>query len=120
MNINRVTLVGFAGKDAKMSGTPGGTIIAKLSLATSKRHKDGQDKTQWHTCVAFGRTADYVAKIQTGDHVLLEGELTYREYERTIETESGPVRVEWPITEVVIESISVLERKSSKEKRGAA
>jgi single-strand DNA-binding protein len=124
MNINRVTLVGFAGKDAKTSTTPGGTIITKLSLATTKRYKDGQDrwqeKTQWHTCVAFGRTADYVAKIQTGDHVILEGELTHREYERTIETESGPVRVEWPITEVVIESISVLERKISKEKRGAA
>jgi hypothetical protein len=50
----------------------------------------------------------------------IEGELVYRGYERTIETDSGPVKVQWPITEVVIDSISVLDRSNSKEKRGAA
>ena len=124
MNINRVTLAGFAGRDAKTSATPGGTIVTKLSVATTKRYKDSrekwQEKTQWHTCVAYGRTADYAAKIQTGAHVFIEGEQVYREYERTIETDSGPVKVQWPITEVVIDSVSVIDRSNSKEKRGAA
>jgi single-stranded DNA-binding protein len=65
--------------------------VAKLSVATTKRYKDAegswQGKTQWHTCIAYSGTADYCAKIQTGDHVFVEGELIYREYERTIETE---------------------------------
>ena len=69
---------------------------------------------------AYGPAADYAAKIQTGDHVFLEGELTYREYERTVETESGPVKVPWPVTEIVIETLSVIDRKRKQDERGAA
>jgi single-strand DNA-binding protein len=54
MNINRVTLVGFAGKDARSSSTQNGKSITKLSVATTKRYKDAheqwQEKTQWHDC----------------------------------------------------------------------
>jgi single-stranded DNA-binding protein len=77
-------------------------------------------KTQWHDCVAHGPIAERAAKIQTGDHVFLEGELVYREYERTIETDGGPVKVHWPVTEIVIGTISVIDRKQNREQRGAA
>ena len=124
MNINRVTLCGYTGKDARTSASQNGRNTAKLSVATSKRYKeangDWQERTQWHTCICYGPTADYAAKIQTGTHVFIEGELVYREYERTIETESGPVKVPWPITQVIIDSISVLDRKDRQERRGAA
>ena len=40
MNINRVTLAGFAGKDARSSSTLNGRSITKLSIATTKRYKD--------------------------------------------------------------------------------
>jgi single-strand DNA-binding protein len=124
MTINRVTLAGFTGKDARTSSTQKGRSMAKLSVATAKHYKDAeghwQEKTQWHSCIAYGPTADYAGKIQAGAHVFLEGELVYREYERTIETDSGPVKVPWPVTEIVIDSISVLERKEKQERRGAA
>jgi single-strand DNA-binding protein len=117
MYLNRVTLVGFTGRDAK-TATPGGKNITRLSVATTKRYKDAQDqwqeKTQWHSCVAYAGTADVCAKIQTGTHVFIEGELTYREYERTIETDNGPVKVQWPVTEIVIETVKVLDRKAEK------
>jgi single-strand DNA-binding protein len=97
MNINRVTLCGHTGKDARTSASQNGRNMTKLSVATSKRYKDAagvwQEKTQWHMCVCYGPTADYAAKIQTGAHVFIEGELVDREYERTIETESGPVKI---------------------------
>jgi single-strand DNA-binding protein len=99
MNINRVTIVGFAGKDAKTSATQGGKPMTKLSIATTKRYKDAagvwQEKTQWHECVAYGSTGDYAARILRGAHVMIEGELAHREYERTIETDNGPVKVPW-------------------------
>jgi single-strand DNA-binding protein len=124
MNINRVTLCGHTGKDARTSANQNGRNMTRLSVATSKRYKnvngDWQEKTQWHTCISYGPTADYAAKIQTGAHVFIEGELVYREYERTIETDSGPVKVPWPVTEVVMDSISVLDRKDRQERRGAA
>lgn len=123
MTINRVTLAGFAGKDAKSSTTHSGRSVTKLSIATTKRYKDvegnWQEKTQWHNCVAFGSTADYAAKTQTGSYVFIEGELVYREYERTLESETGCVKIQWPITEIIIESVSVIDRKE-KERPGAA
>ena len=124
MNINRITLCGYTGKEAKTTATQNGRNISRLSVATTKRYKDArqewQEKTQWHTCVAYGSTADYTAKIATGAHVFLEGELIYREYERMIETESGPVKVPWPVTEIVIETICVIDRRQKQERRGAA
>jgi single-strand DNA-binding protein len=124
MSINRVILAGFAGKDARCSSMKNGRRITKFSIATTKRYKDAQEqwqeKTQWHDCVAYnGPVADSAAKIQTGDHVCLEGELVHREYERTIETDSGPIKVRWPVTEIVIGSVSV-NRKQNREQRGAA
>jgi single-strand DNA-binding protein len=124
MNFNRVTLAGFTGKDAWSSSTQNGKSMTKLSVATTKRYKDAQqqwkEKTQWHNCVVYGATAEYCAKIQTGAHVFIEGELIYREYERTLETEEGPIKVLWPVTEIVIESVSLLSRKDKQEGRGAA
>ena len=124
MNINRVTLVGFTGKDAQNTSTQNGRSVTRLSVATTKRYKDAegswQQKTQWHSCVAYGPAADYAAKIQTGAHVLLEGEVIYREYDRTIETDNGSVKVQWPVTEIVIDSISLLDRKEKQEREGAA
>ena len=52
--------------------------------------------------------------------VFIEGELVYREYDRTIETDNGPVKVQWPVTEIVIESVSVINRKDREERKGAA
>jgi len=124
MTINRITLAGFTGKDARSSSTQNGRSMTKLSVATTKRYKDAheqwQEKTQWHTCIAYGPAADYAARIQTGDHVFLEGELIYREYERTVETDGGPIKVQWPVTEIVVDSISVINRKEKQERRGAA
>jgi single-strand DNA-binding protein len=124
MTINRITLAGFTGKDARSSSMQNGRRMTKLSVATTKRYKDAQqqwqEKTQWHSCVAYGPTAEYAARIQTGHHIFLEGELIYREYERTVETDSGPIKVQWPVTEIVIDSISVIDRKEKQERRGAA
>ena len=92
MNINRVTIAGIAGKKALQYSTQNGKSMTKLSLATTKRYKDAecnwQERTQLHTAIAYGIIADYAAKIRTGDHVFVEGELAYRGYDRTIKTET--------------------------------
>jgi single-strand DNA-binding protein len=118
MFMNRIILIGFTGKQAKHQTLPGGRSVTRLSLATSKRYKDGEEwkeKTQWHDCVLYGPVADFAAKIAKGAHVAIEGELTHREYERTIETASGPINVQWPVSEVVCRSIKLLNRSSETE-----
>jgi single-strand DNA-binding protein len=125
MFLSRITLIGFTGQEPKTFTTPSGKEITRLSVATTRRYQqdsEWKEKTQWHDCVFFGGAAQYAANLPKGTHVLVEGELTYREYSRTIESESVPVNVQWPVAEIVVESIKVLDRrkKETTEREGAA
>jgi single-strand DNA-binding protein len=116
MFLNRTTLIGFTGQDPRTSATQAGREITRLSVATTRRYQqdsEWNEKTQWHHCVLYGKTAQFAATLSKGVHVLIEGELTYREYTRTLETESGSIQVQWPITEIVVESIKLLDRKKT-------
>jgi single-stranded DNA-binding protein len=51
MSINRVTLAGFTGKDARSSSTQNGKSLTWLSVATTKRYKGAQQQRvngEWH------------------------------------------------------------------------
>ena len=83
--LNKVTLIGYTGKAVEQKYTPGGTAVARVSVATSKRVKkneEWQSVTQWHDCVLFGKAAEssYIAGIQKGTQVFVEGELQHRKY----------------------------------------
>src|SRR5580698_10173937 len=90
-NLNRITILGNTGKDQpKHSATANGKQVTRLTVATNKRLKNdaGQWTTEavWHKVVCWGDSATYVSRIQPGSLVFLEGEMTYRDYEREIET----------------------------------
>jgi hypothetical protein len=66
--MNRVTLVGFTGAEAKHTATQGGKEITRFSLATTKRYKSGnewKDNTQWHDCVVYN------ASVKAAEGILL-------------------------------------------------
>jgi single-strand DNA-binding protein len=112
--MNRITLIGFTGQDAKPAATQTGKEITRFALATTKRYQqdaEWKEKTYWHDCVVYGGYAPFAAKLLKGTHIAIEGELTYREYNRTIETETAAVNVAWPVTEIVVDSITILNRK---------
>ena len=55
---NRITLIGFIGKDAQTRYTPGGTACTRFSLATNVSWKDKatdayQTRTEWHSIVVI-------------------------------------------------------------------
>jgi single-strand DNA-binding protein len=105
--VNKVLLLGNVGKDPEITSTNGGTLVAKLSLATSERFKDKQgewqDRTEWHNLVAYARGAeilrDYVHK---GSKLYVEGRLTTRSWD---DKESGKKIYR---TEIVVGDISLL------------
>jgi len=114
--LNNVTLIGYTGKPVEQKYTAGGTAVARVSVATSKRFKKGeewQSVTQWHECVLFGKAAEssYITGIQKGTQVFVEGELQHRKYERTI----GKEKVEWPVTEIVVGSLKKLGKAAKAE-----
>ncbi len=85
LNMNRVTLLGHAGRDPEVRSLTSGGRTASFTLATTQMWKDreGQpaESTEWHRIVVYGATVDIVEKmLRKGDAVLVEGRLTSREY----------------------------------------
>ena len=85
LDINRVTLLGRAGRDPEIRTLPGGDPTAWFSLATTEKWKrrDGQpaESTEWHRIVVYGGAVKAVeAMVRKGSGVLVEGRLTVREY----------------------------------------
>lgn len=118
--LNKVTLIGYTGKAVEQKYTPGGTAVARVSVATSKRVKkndEWQSVTQWHECVLFGKPAEseYIITIAKGTQVFVEGELQHRKFQKTV----GKEKVEWPVTEIVVSSLKKLGKAEKTEASGA-
>lgn len=103
--MNKVILIGRAGKDAEIRYTAGGTAVASFSLATTKkfRGKSGEveEKTAWHNMVCWGKTAEIAAEfVSRGKQVAITGEIEYSTYEKDGKTQYK--------TEIVVEELELL------------
>lgn len=98
-SVNKIILVGHIGRDPDVQTTTGGTKVAHVSLATSRRvPRNGsfEERTEWHRLTLWDRLAqiaeDYVRK---GDRVYVEGRMEYDSFEKngvTIPTAEISVR----------------------------
>ena len=87
MSVNKVILVGRAGKDPELKQLQNGSYVCKFSVATSERYTDKagqkQENTEWHNIVCFGKLAEVAGRFITkGKQVYLEGKITYRSWEQ--------------------------------------
>jgi single-strand DNA-binding protein len=106
-SVNKVTLLGNVGKDPEIRSTPGGTMVANLTLATSDNQKDAQgnwqERTEWHNLVAFKRTAEIVRDyVKKGSKLYIEGKITNRSWD---DKESGQKRYK---TEILVNELILL------------
>ena len=123
MNLNQLSIIGFIGKNAETKYLANGTPVTKFSVATKKSWKDENDqwkeKTQWHNIAAFGRGFAQVAdRLVKGAHVFVQGELTTREYDRTIKISAGKGKnvehvIQQFVVELKVDTIRSLDRSSS-------
>jgi single-strand DNA-binding protein len=85
MSVNEVTIMGYLGKDPELKVTQGGNQVATFSVATSESWvKDGkkEEKTEWHNCVVWGKTAENIAKyFRKGSGIYIRGKLQTRSWE---------------------------------------
>ena len=85
-SMNKVFLMGNAGKDPEVRFSASGMAILKVSLATSTRSGKGdqaKEETQWHNITAFGKTAEFAGeKIRKGSKLLVEGQIKYRSWDK--------------------------------------
>jgi single-strand DNA-binding protein len=111
---NRITLIGFIGKDAQTRYTPSGTAYTRFSLATNVSWKDKstdayQTRTEWRSIVVWGKFGEWAGGLKKGAFVEVEGELRYREFRP--KGSDGNARV----AEVHATSILTLDRAEKSE-----
>lgn len=98
-SVNKVILVGNAGRDPDVQTTAGGSKVAHVSLATTRRiPRNGgyEDRTEWHRLTLWNRLAELAEEyVRKGDRLYIEGRMEYDTYEKngvTIPTAQVNVR----------------------------
>jgi single-strand DNA-binding protein len=84
-SFNKITIVGYLGRDPELRYTPQGTAVCNVSVATTERRKsvtgEYEDHTTWFRVTFWNRQAElaneYLAK---GRQVYIEGRLRQEEY----------------------------------------
>jgi single-strand DNA-binding protein len=118
---NRVSLIGFLGKDAETKTTRNNARFAVLSLATKRSWKDRetgewQSKSTWHRVICWGRLVEYAAELTKGAHLQVEGEITTREYT----PKSGGKKTITEIRATQIAKLARPKKDGEPESQGAA
>ncbi|SRR5260221_428569 len=117
-SINKVILVGRLGKDPEVKATPNGNTVAKFSLATDERYTDRegnkQERTEWHNVVAWGKLGEICGQyLRKGKLVYIEGKI------RTDSWEDKETKVKRYRTEIIADTMQMLDRKGDEEGGGS-
>ncbi len=99
--------MGHVGKEPEVNNTPSGTLVVKFTLATSDRYKDNhgdfQERTDWHSLVAFSKTGEIIRDyVKKGSKLYIEGSLRTSNWE---DKTSGQKRYK---TEIIVNDLSLL------------
>lgn len=106
--INRAEILGRVGSDPEIDTSKNNRKFAKFRVATWTKWKDKQtdewqEKTEWHSIIAWGYQAEACEKIFKGDLVYIAGSIEYSHFE----TESGETK---HYTSITAREINVIGR----------
>lgn len=116
--MNKVILMGRITRDAEIRYTQGekSTAIARCSLAVERRFKrdnDEQQNTDFISCIAFGKIAEFLEKFgRKGTKFVVDGRIQTGSYNNK---EGQKVYT----TDVVVENIEFAESKNSSGSGGS-
>jgi single-strand DNA-binding protein len=74
MNYNHCTILGRLGADPETKTAASGSAVTRIRVGSSVGFGD-KKQTLWMSCTAFGKTAEFVARLHKGDGVLVAGRL---------------------------------------------
>lgn len=106
-SVNKVILIGNAGRDAEVRYLQSGVAVANVSIATSSKRKDKQtgetvEDTQWHRITFYDRLAEIAGEyITKGKTIYVEGSIKYGKY-------TDKDGVEKASTDIIANSLTLL------------
>lgn len=115
-SFNMVILLGHITDDPELDtvkeGATKGRAYCKFGIATNEAFtKPKKPKTEYHRCVAWGKTAEFISEyIKKGRQVLAHGKLRHRKFTGR---EGDPVYM----TEVNVERIVGIGKATDKPKK---
>jgi single-strand DNA-binding protein len=106
---NKVQLIGNLGMNPEIKNLDSGKKLAKFSIATNESYKNAKgdkiEDTQWHSLVAWGKTAEIIEKyVKKGNEIAIDGKLVNRNYD----DKDGNKRY---VTEVLVNEVLMLGGK---------
>ena len=85
-SLNKVMLIGNAGRDAELRYAASGTAMSTFSLAVNSRRRgqsgDWEDQTEWFNIILFREQAERISQyITKGKQLFIEGRLQTRTWD---------------------------------------
>ena len=115
--INKAILLGNLCADPEVKNLQSGMAVANMRLATNSRRKVAErweDVAEFHSVVAFGKTAENIGKYcQKGKQLFIEGRIQTRKWQ----DKEGKDRYS---TEIVADQVRFLGGNERQEQRSAA
>lgn len=110
MFLNKVTLIGFLGRDPQVRSLPSGTLAVTLNVATDYVSKTPEGNsvsyTEWHRVKVYGPLAKVAANyLHKGRQVYLEGKLKTESWR-----DSSGKQKSWVVVEA--SQLVMLDRRS--------
>lgn len=84
---NKISIIGFMGRDSELRYTPNGKSVLNFSVATNEKWTDSngqpQERVEWFRCDLWGKRAESLAQyLVKGKQVHVEGRLRTNEFTR--------------------------------------
>ena len=86
--INKLTLIGRCGRDARVGMTTNGKHYAAVSVASGK-----DQNTTWFDVVGYEKNAEWLAKATKGTLVYVEGPVSLNQYQGKDGTQKASVQL---------------------------
>jgi len=120
MSVNKVILLGRAGKDPDVRYPAQGQCYVTFTLATTERAYTNAsgvqvpERTEWHNIVMWGRNAEIAERyIRKGTQLYIEGKLRTRTWE-------DRNNIKRYVTEVTVDNFELLARSREESQSGSA
>lgn len=102
--INKIFLLGNAGKDPNFSITENGKSYCRVSVATN----ENKDKATWHNLVAWEKSAEMMRDyVHAGDTIYVEGRVQYGEF---VNRDNQKVKT----TDIIVDRFRTLGKREKK------